>query len=123
MTLGERLKIVRKAQTPKMSQAEYAESLGLTRAAYGVYEIDRVVPSDAVIKLICVTYKINPRWLDTGEGDMKTPDYDMDLALEVRTLMRGMDELAVEVMTSLASMPPEWWAQWRKALERERHKK
>jgi transcriptional regulator with XRE-family HTH domain len=123
LTLGDRLKAVRKAQTPKLSQAAFAKTIGLTRDAYGVYEIDRVVPSDAVIKLICVTYKINPRWLETGEGDMEISDREINVEQEIRTIMRGADEFAVDIMTKLASMPPEVWALWREAFEREKTKK
>ena len=48
MTLGQRLKAIRKAQPGKMNQEDFAKSLGLTRMAYSMYELDRVVPSESV---------------------------------------------------------------------------
>lgn len=76
MTLGERIKTVRKSITPKMSQEKFAEILGTTRPALAVYEIDRVVPTNAFINLICLKFNVNEEWLRTGVGEMFTQTKD-----------------------------------------------
>ena len=76
--MNERLKIFRKSMQPKMSQEKFAETLGTTRPALAVYEIDRVVPNDAFINLICLKFGVNEKWLRTGEGEMFTqPSNDL----------------------------------------------
>lgn len=74
MTIGHRLSTIRKSPTVKMTQAEFASSIGLARAAYAMYEVDKNTPPPATIKLICMTYHVNQVWLETGVGEM----YDMD---------------------------------------------
>ncbi len=76
MTLGERIKTIRKSLQPKMSQEKFAEILGTTRPALAVYEIDRVVPTNAFINLICLKFKVNEKWLRTGEGEMFAKESD-----------------------------------------------
>lgn len=114
-TLGERLKQIRKAQPGRLSQEAFAKTLNLSRTAYAKYEMDLVVPSDAVIKLICQMYDKNERWLKTGEGK---PDVDRPSPLyeEVATIMRGEDPLKIAAMVSLAQMPDEFWNAWSEKL-------
>lgn len=114
-TLGERITYIRKQQQPKMSQADFAASLGMSRPAYAMYEIDRVVPNATFFNLFCMKYGVNPIWLETGEGDPFEPR-KVDLAQEISDIMRGEDPFAAAVLTSLASMPPEWWQVWHDKL-------
>lgn len=125
MTLGERLAMVRKSVYPKMNQEAFAQTLGKTRSAYAMYELDRVIPDDSFIQLLCTKYKINPIWLESEEGDMSVPQPVADLAQEIRDLMKGEPPLASAVMASLAAMPREWWNAWAEKLyeEVERQKK
>ena len=110
-TIGERLKEIRKAQPGKLSQEMFAQKIDVTRTAYSKYEMDIVVPTDAMIKLICQTFHKNERWLKTGEGD---PDVQMVRPLheEIADIMQGEDPFKIATMTSLAQMPPEWWEAW-----------
>lgn len=119
LTIGERLVWIRKNNNPKLSQTQFAETIGLTRSAYSMYELDRVIPSEAITKLICLTYHINPRWLETGEGEPRQELVQSDLAREIRDIMTGESPFAVAVMSSLAAMPGEWWSAWEKELYRE----
>lgn len=119
MTLGDRICKVRKSLSPKMSQEKFAASLGLTRAQIKTYELGTVIPSAAILKLICQTYNINPQWLETGEGDSLYEPYRSDRGKEVREIMEGESPFAIAVMSSLAAMPKEWWAAWSKQLQEE----
>lgn len=115
MTLGERIAYVRKQQKPKMSQEVFAKSLGMSRTAFAMYEIDRVIPSETLLSLICMQYGVNPVWLNTGEGKPFAPKA-VDLAQEISDIMRGEDPFAAAVLSSLAAMPPEWWKAWHDKL-------
>lgn len=108
-TLGERILAVRKAQTPKMSQTVFGESLGATLAMIKSYELDRVIPSDTFKTLLCKTYHVNPRWLDTGEGEMllELPD---DIHQLVESRLPTLSPFARRTMERLLSAPPEMWA-------------
>ena len=50
--------------------AEFAESVGTTRATIANAECGRVVPRQKLIQTVCEKYKINEVWLRTGEGEM-----------------------------------------------------
>ena len=115
MTIAERLVKIRKSSNPKMTQEDFAKSIGLTRQRYKNYEYD-TIPDEAVIRLICITHHINREWLETGEGNMRSENSEIDLPQEIAILMRGRDPMDIAVMTSLASMPDEWWSMWRKSL-------
>lgn len=69
MTIGERIKEVRK--TEKLTQQEFADRLNLKRNTVGSYEVNVVDPSDRTIKDICDKFGIREEWLRTGEGEMR----------------------------------------------------
>ena len=66
--MNNRLKLLRK--TLKKTQQEFGTLCGKSRDAISTYEIGRVVPDDAFIKLVCMKFNVNEQWLRTGEGDM-----------------------------------------------------
>lgn len=115
MNISDRIKKIRTDHSPKLSQTEFGERIGVSKDVIANLEYGRVKPSDSMIRLICMTYKVNPLWLETGEGE----PYDAhtaDLAQEVRDIMRGSDPFVVSVMTSLVQMPTEWWDTFRDTL-------
>lgn len=107
-TLGERILAVRKAQSPKMNQTVFAETLGATRDKINTYENDRVVPTDTFKTLLCQTYHINPRWLDTGEGEMVLQTAS-DIHEMVERFLGGHSEFARKTIERLLQAPPEVW--------------
>lgn len=117
MEINERLIKIRK--DAGKTQKEFAEEMGMTRENYKNYEYGNATISDPIIKLICITYGVNPQWLKTGEGAPGIPSKNNDLAKEVRDILKGMPEFQVSVMASLAAMPEEWWSMWKKQLEKE----
>ena len=70
MDIGDRIKSIRKSTN--LTQIDFAKKLGLSRNAIASYEGGVRIPNEAMIKLICTTYKVDPFWLETGEGDMFT---------------------------------------------------
>lgn len=124
MNISDRIKKIRTDHSPKLSQTEFGERLGVSKDVIANLEYDRVKPSDSMIRLICMTYKVNPVWLETGEGE-PYDTYSPDLAQEMRDLLRGSSPFVVSVMTSLVQMPPEWWESFQDVLfaELEKQKK
>ena len=89
--------------------------LGVQNAAISKMETDRVVPTDASLKLICATYHINYLWLTKGEGQMMEA---LDTDALVEKYMAGESEWAKSVMKSFAKLPDEEWYKFRDMIER-----
>ncbi|MBQ9662693.1 MAG: helix-turn-helix transcriptional regulator [Oscillospiraceae bacterium] len=68
--MKDRIKAVRKAQVPRMSQEKFAERLMLTRQFVTLLEAGEREPSDRTIRDICSQFGVNEVWLRTGAGDM-----------------------------------------------------
>jgi transcriptional regulator with XRE-family HTH domain len=66
---GERIKQVRKQM--KLSQAEFANNLGISRAHVSKLEIGQAVPSRQLLNLISQIYLIRVEWLVDGIGPME----------------------------------------------------
>ena len=103
-TIGERIKIIRNSVSPKMSQESFAASIGKTRAALSVYELDRVVPDDSVLLLISKTYGVRYEWLKTGEEPMYPPETD-DLLVKVAKVMEGQSEAKRQLVELICDLP------------------
>ena len=70
--IGERFKKIIKILG--LTNVEFAESLGLTKAAVSEIIHGRVKkPSGPLLELLKIKFNINPTWLLTGEGDMFLP--------------------------------------------------
>ena len=111
MNIGERIKEIRRDQ--KMNQAEFGLAVGIGLSAVSAIEIGKNNPSEQTIRAICQEFGVNRRWLETGEGDAYVPGLPEDaLAEEVAEIMKGESPMAQAIMTSLASMPREWWDAW-----------
>lgn len=110
-TISERIKIIRSTATEKkLSQEEFARSLGLNRGAIANYEdaenrLKGEVP-DSIIRLICSTYHVSYAWLKDGIGEMMQQTDEDD---DVNRLMLGESEFAKAVFRALAKLPPSAW--------------
>lgn len=69
-TIGERVSLIRKSKNPKMTQAEFADSINMSRSNLANLENDRYRITDRVISDICAVHNVNRTWLETGEGEM-----------------------------------------------------
>lgn len=65
-----RIKAVREAL--KLSQREFGEKLGVSRDVISNLEYDRVQPKELLLRHICQLYRVNPYWLESGEGKCST---------------------------------------------------
>lgn len=112
-SIGARIKIVRK--NFNLTQEELGKLLGVQNAAISKMETDRVVPTDASIKLICATYHVNYLWLTQGVGEMLEK---IDTDALVDKYMAGESEWAKSVMKSFAKLPDEEWYKFRDLIEK-----
>lgn len=72
MTIGERIKEIRKAKN--LTQQAFADQIGLKRNTIGNYEVNIIAPSDRTISDICREFGVREAWLRTGEGEMFVQD-------------------------------------------------
>lgn len=115
MSIADRIKFVRTARSPKLTQTEFGEMLGVSKDVVANLEGGRVNPSESMKLLIEKTFSVNPIWLESGEGEPFAPRV-VDLEQEISDILRGEDPFAASVLSSLAAMPPEWWQAWREKL-------
>lgn len=106
MTLGKRIKLVRKEATHKMTQEDFARSLGLTRDQLVTYELDRVKPQRSVLMLISQQYSIRLEWLETGEEPMRLPPSEDDEIVD--EVLAGSNEFVKAVIRGIAKTPGGW---------------
>ena len=103
--MKERLKAIRSAL--KLTQAEFAKSIELTRATIAAYEGGHLDVSDRTIKDICRVHNINEQWLRTGEGPMFREQDNLDnmLAAEVAKLVRSQDDFTKKLVYQYLALP------------------
>lgn len=70
MTENERLKKLRKDLG--LSQANFAEKVGMKQGSYSDVERGKYAVSAGIILALQETFKVNPAWIRTGEGDVYT---------------------------------------------------
>jgi transcriptional regulator with XRE-family HTH domain len=103
MSIGERVRQVRKNSRPKMTQKEFGERLGVSMAVITSYELDRVVPPEPTIRLMCSTFAVDYDWLKYGQGDMYPSAEDAVLAA-LDDLMTSENEETKALIRALARM-------------------
>lgn len=67
MEVCERLKLLRKMI--KMSQKDFAATIGISQGHLCVIEKHDHAPSDTLLLAICYRHKVNEEWLKTGAGE------------------------------------------------------
>ena len=102
MTVGERVRIVRKDLG--LTQEEFGEKLSLVASSISLIESGAVRMTERTTQGICREFGVNRAWLINGEGDMydsKEPDANM-LILEFSDILKKYP--AVYEMAKLASI-------------------
>jgi len=82
----------------ELSQAKFAEKLGLSRPVIGFYENGERIPDILTLKKIAETYNVSADWL-LGLSDIKTGNAD-DMAIEKSI---GLSEDAIKTLNRLKS--------------------
>lgn len=113
MTIGERIKKVRKAKG--LTQQELADKLGSVQNTITGYETGRRTPSSAVVALICKTYHVNEEWLRTGAGEMFAPE-DGSLLKRIAS-ERNLSPRASAFLGAFLSLPDDEQEAFARAIE------
>ena len=113
MSVGSRIKELRKAQKSPITQQEFADRVGIKQSTVATYEADRNVPSDAVISLICREFHVREAWLRDGEGEMfEQRTRRDDIAFYLGKVSSGkaseLEELIIDLMAETTA--DEWLA-------------
>ncbi len=74
--IGQRIRKIRKELG--LSQQEFGEGIKVTKAHISKIELSKDNPSDMLIKLICMEYDINEKWLRDGIGEPKDNIFKSD---------------------------------------------
>lgn len=97
--MNERIKEVRLAQSPKMSQDAFGAKIGITGAAVSRIESGDRNVTDQVIVSICREFNVSENWLRTGQGEMFiqiSPDEELDYILG--QIGGGADETIIRII-------------------------
>ena len=113
--MQDRIKQVR--QSEGLTQAEFAEKIGLSRNYIAMIEIGQREPSDRTIKDICRIFGVNEIWLRTGVGEPFTPlSRSEELAAIFERMEVGDDEKSRLIQT-MARTPDEAFPPFVKFVE------
>ena len=107
MSVGSRIKELR--DSLDLTQQKFADRLGIQRGAIANYELERNVPIDAVISLICREFNVREAWLRDGEGEMlEVKPRAEELGELVRKLLADRPEsFRSRLITSLLRFEPD----------------
>jgi transcriptional regulator with XRE-family HTH domain len=73
-----------------LSQAKFAEKIKISKGYIGRIEQGSRRVNDRIIRIIALTFGVNERWLQTGDGPMFVPVEDANLNLAV-SLFKKLD--------------------------------
>lgn len=104
--MKERIKLLRKQL--KLTQAAFAQRVGVTRDVVASWENGRVEPPQAVIMLVCRDLGVSYDWLQNGLEPMTVP-VNTQLVDTLERIMEGDNEFVKGVLRELINLPTEAW--------------
>ena len=93
-----------------LTKTDFAKKLGLSQPFVSRICAGDAVPSDRTIADICRVFRINEKWLRTGEGEMEIADTQREKLQNffADVLATAPDERSAFV-AALDDLPPEFW--------------
>lgn len=77
MSINQRIKELRKSLV--LNQSDFGARIGLKNSAISKLEQDGNTVVDQNKRIICDKFHVSMHWLETGEGEMYTPDAPSDI--------------------------------------------
>ena len=102
--MKERIKAVRIESG--YSMRAFGEKIGISAPSIARIESGENNPSEQTIRAICAQFKVNRRWLETGEGDMHPAENEDDEIVD--EVLAGEDEFVKAVIRGIAKTPGGW---------------
>lgn len=110
-SIESRVRAVRKSN--KLSQTEFAESLGVTVGVISNIELGRITQWDTktpLLNLICDKYGCRREWLIDGEGEMMQDlSREQEVIKAVSDMFTGDDSFKQDIISMLVKLPDEHW--------------
>lgn len=98
--MNERIKQIRRELG--LTQAEFAERIGLKQNSIALIESGKRNISDQAVLSICREYGVNEEWLRTGDGDRFIPESNDELeALAKKYNLSNADQVLIEKYVNL----------------------
>lgn len=102
----ERVRMIRKDKG--LNQKDFGDAIGLGQRAVGHIELGINNLSQRNFDTICQAFNINPRWLETGEGEMYNPPPKKNNDfLDLLAKEKGLDDAEKELIGSIIDLPSE----------------
>lgn len=103
ITIGERVRAIRKSDKVHMTLDEFGDKLGVRKTAISRIENGVNALTDSMKLSICREFGVNQEWLETGKGEMFVPDPHDEISEIVRKyhLASGMEA----VFRQMAQLP------------------
>ena len=112
-TVNERIAILRKEMN--LTQDEFGEQIGIKKSAVSKLENGTNNLTDGTFKLIVRTFRVNPSWLELGDGPM----FDDALTDErVERTFSKSDPFTVTWMKALVRLSDADWEYFKTQLEK-----
>ena len=110
MTIGERIKEIRKAESLTMER--FGEKIGVGKTAISKIESNTANPSDQTIRSICREFGVNETWLRTGAGEMRlsTTRYEAVKAFVFDVLRDEPESIRLRLVSALSRLGEAEWA-------------
>lgn len=77
--MNKRIAEIRKANG--LTQEKFGQKMGISKNYVNLIENEKKQPGDRLVSDICREFKINEKWLRTGEGEMDEPIEDETAAI------------------------------------------
>ena len=111
MTIGERIKSVRKAKD--LTLAEFGAKIGITASSMSTIESGKSNPSEQTLLSICREFDVNDYWLRNGGDDadmFNRHERDEELSKFFGSIIKsGTDDFRRRFITALSKLGPEEW--------------
>ena len=119
MTLGERIKAVRKSVN--LTQSELGDRIGVKGNTITNYEADRREPQEVTLKAICDKFGISYDWLRFEKGEMLAK-VDDDILQAINRILSTEDEATRQVFRAFANFDARDWQTIEKMIDNLRKK-
>lgn len=118
MTIGERLKYIRK-DVKNMTLEEFGDRLGVKRNTLSTIENNKGNVTDQMRRSVCREFGVNENWLLTGEGEpFLAKTRSEEIADFINAIPIEDNSFKARFITALARMTPEEWLLVEKMVNR-----